>query len=70
MCSYLPCDVSATAARDACAWQAGSLAAGPAVPCSPGIIAVGAGDLADPSGGRQDSALVAAGRAGGLGRGR
>jgi Insertion element 4 transposase N-terminal len=70
MCSYLPCDVSATAARDACAWQAGSLAAGPAVPCSPGIIAVGAGDLADPSGGRQDGALVAAGRAGGAGPGQ
>jgi hypothetical protein len=34
------------------------------VSCQPWVIAAGAGDLADPSGGRQDSALVAAGRAG------
>src|SRR5207245_6624955 len=45
---------------DAGGW-AGELAAGA---CPPWVIAAGAGDLADPSGGRQDSALVAAGRAG------
>ncbi len=64
MSSYLPCDASATAVPDACPRRAGSAAGPPAVPCSPGIIAVGAGDVADPSGGCQDSALVAAGRAG------
>ena len=56
MPSYLPCDVHATTAPDARSWRAASLA--------PGIIAVGTGDPADPSGGRQDSALVAAGRVG------
>ena len=65
MSSYLPCDVRATTAPDACSWRAASLAPEPPVlPCPPGIIAVGTGDLADPSGGRQDSALVAAGRVG------
>jgi Insertion element 4 transposase N-terminal len=60
--SYLPCGVCATLAPDAGAWKAGELAAGaPAGPCPPWVIAAGAGDLADPSGGRQDSALVAAG---------
>ena len=65
MSSYLPCGVCATLAPDAGAWKAGELAAGaPAGPCPPWVIAAGAGDLADPSGGRQDSALVAAGRPG------
>jgi hypothetical protein len=53
--------VSATSVPDAGAWRAGELAAGA---CPPWVIAAGAGDLADPSGGRQDGALVAAGRAG------
>ena len=71
MSSYLPCGVSATLVPDACVWRAGGLAAGPpAVPCSPWVIAAGAGDLADPSGGREDSALVAAGRAGLVSRGQ
>ncbi len=65
MSSYLPCDVPATAAPDARSWPAASLAPEPPVlPCSTGVIAVGTGDLADPSGGRQGSALVAAGRVG------
>jgi hypothetical protein len=63
--SYLSCGFSATAVPDAGGWRAGNLAAGTAGgPCSPWVIAAGAGDLADPSGGRQESALVAAGRAG------
>ena len=62
MFSYLPCGVCATLAPDVGAWKAGELAAGaPAGLCPPWVIAAGAGDLADPSGGRQDSALVAAG---------
>ena len=64
MCSYLSCAVSATPVPDAGAWRAGGLAAEAlGGPCLPWVIAAGAGDLADPSGGRQDSALVA-GRAG------
>jgi hypothetical protein len=59
--SYLSCAVSATPVPDAGAWRAGELAAGA---CPPWVIAAGTGDLADPSAGRQDSALVAAGRAG------
>src|SRR5712691_1300996 len=59
--SYLSCAVSATPVPDAGGWRAGELAAGA---CPPWVIAAGAGDLADPSGGRQDSALVAGGRAG------
>jgi hypothetical protein len=55
--SYLSCGVCATLAPDAGAWKAGELAG----PCPPWVIAAGAGDLADPSGGCQDSALVAAG---------
>lgn len=57
MSSYLSCGVCATLAPDAGAWKAGELAG----PCPPWVIAAGAGDLADPSGGCQDSALVAAG---------
>ena len=45
-----------------CLLVAGQGAGGGGVPA--GVIAAGAGDLADPSGGCQDSALVAAGRAG------
>jgi len=64
VCSYLSCAVSATPVPDAGAWRAGGLAAEAlGGPCLPWVIAAGAGDLADPSGGRQDSALVA-GRAG------
>jgi Insertion element 4 transposase N-terminal len=58
--SYLSCAVPATPVPDAGAWRAGDLVAG----CPAWVIAAGAGDLADPSGGRQDGALVAAGRAG------
>ena len=61
MSSYLSCAVPATPVPDAGAWRAGELAARV---CPPWVIAAGAGDLADPSAGRQDSALVAAGRAG------
>jgi len=59
--SYLSCGVSATSVLDvrASAEQVEALVA-----ASPWVIAVGAGDVADPSGGRQDSALVVAGRAG------
>ena len=57
--------MSATPVPDSGAWRAGGLVAGAlGRPCPPWVIAAGAGDLADPSGGRQDSALVAAGRAG------
>ena len=71
MSSYLSCGVCATLAPDAGVWKAGELAAGaPAGPCPLWVIAAGAGDLADPSGGRQDSALVAAGRPGRCRRGR
>ena len=62
MPSYLSCGAAATVVRDAVAWPAGDVV--PGGPCPPWVIAAGAGDLADPSGGRQDSALVAAGRAG------
>lgn len=65
MSSYLSRGVCATLVPDAGACQPGDLAAGaPGGPCPPWVIAAGAGDLADPSGGREDGALVAAGRAG------
>jgi hypothetical protein len=59
MSSYLSCAVPATPVPDAGRWRAGELASRA---CSPWVIAAGAGDLADPSGGRQESALVAGGR--------
>ena len=47
MSSYLSCGVCATLAPDAGTWKAGELAG----PCPPWVIAAGAGDVADPSGG-------------------
>lgn len=64
MLSYLSCVVPATSGPGA-AWVP---------PEQPGVrvpwvIAVGAGDAADPSGGREDSALTVAGARGGRRRG-
>jgi hypothetical protein len=55
--SYLPCRVSAIPVPDA-----GRAGPGPVVAGAPWVIAAGAGDLADPAGGRQEGALVPAGR--------
>jgi hypothetical protein len=54
--SYLSCAVPATPVPDAGAWRAGDLVAG----CPAWVIAAGAGDLADPSGGRQELCDAAA----------
>lgn len=57
MPSYLPCSVSAIPVPDAGWPDAGPVAAG-----VPWVIAARAGDLADPGAGRQEGALVPAGR--------
>ena len=57
MLSYLSCAVPATSGPGAPAGPAGAVPGA----CVPWVIAVGAGDAADPAGGREDSALVAAG---------
>ena len=57
MSSYLSCAVPATAGAGIPGVPAESAWAVPV----PWVIAIGAGDAADPSGGREDSALIAAG---------
>jgi hypothetical protein len=55
--SYLSCGVSAIPVPDA-----GRAGRGPAAAGAPWVIAAGAGDLADPAGGRREGVLVPAGR--------